>query len=353
MVQRTDPEIKKIRLEKWLKNKLPSAENISITGIEKAKGGYGSEIHFFDLNWQESGQEYTEHVLIREESKVFKVFPEFHLDREFNTMRSLEDSDVPVPRMFWLETDESVLGARFYIMGKVDGEVLDPQQFGDEPAGPLWEATPNERRNMWRQVMETMVKINTIDCAKLGLFYPGAPQSGAEVMDHQFKFYRYMAEWAKVEPRQLIEAAFKWFEDNKFEPRHISLCWGDARPGNIMYRDGEIVGVLDWDMTNIGTPEIELAWFLAVDWLTGDKDSSIAKGRWDGVPEREETIQMYQSALGRDLENLFYHEAFAFLKLGIIYYRVVTNIPGIPPDTVWDIPPLNKLANMLGLEKHL
>jgi aminoglycoside phosphotransferase (APT) family kinase protein len=349
MVQRTDPQIKRTQLEAWFRGKLPAAESISVGPLEKAPGGYGSEIHFFDLNWRESGQEHMKHLLIREESMVFRVFPEFHLDREFNTMRALEGSDVPVPRMFWLETDDSVLGAPFYIMGKVDGEVLDPQQFGDEPAGPLWEATPNERRNIWRQVMQVMARINTVDCAQLGLFYPGAPQTGAEVLDHQMDFYRNMAEWAKVEPRPLIEAAFQWFDDNRVEPRHVSLCWGDARPGNLMYRDGEIVAVLDWDMTHIGTPEIDLAWFLAVDWLTGD--SSIAKGRWEGIPVREETIQMYQSALGRELENLFYYEAFALLKLGIIFWRVIKNIPGIPPDYSPDVPPLTKMANMLGLER--
>ena len=351
MVQRTDPQLKRAQLETWFRGKLPAAESISVGPLEKAPGGYGSEIHFFDLNWRESGQEHLEHLLIREESLVFRVFPEFHLDREFNTMRSLADSGVPVPRMFWFEADDSVVGAPFYIMGRVDGEVLDGQQFGDQPAGPLWEATPDGRREMWRQVMETMARINSVDCAQLGLFYPGAPQTGAEVLDHQIEFYRNMAEWAKVEPRQLIEAAFKWFDDNRFEPRHVSLCWGDARPGNLIYRDGEIAGVLDWDMTHIGTPEIDLAWFLAVDWLTGD--SAIGKGRWEGIPRREETIQMYRDALGRELENLFYHEAFAFLKLGIIYWRVVKALPGIPPEYIPDVPPLAKVANMLGLASLL
>lgn len=349
MVQRTDPHIKRAQLEAWFRSKLPAAESISVGPLEKAPGGLASEIHFLDLNWWESGQEYTEHLLIREESKVFRVFPEFHLDREFNAMRALEGSSVPVPRMFWLENDESVIGAPFYIMGKIDGEVLDPQQIGDEPAGPLWEATPSERCEMWRQVLETMARIHTIDCAQFGPLYPGAPQTGADVLDQQIDFYRNMAEWAKVEPRPLIEVAFKWFDDNRFEPRHVSLCWGDARPGNLMYRDGEIVGVLDWDMTHIGSAEIDLAWFLAVDWLTCD--STIAKGRWEGIPGREETIQMYEEALGRELENLFYHEAFAFLKLGIIFWRVIKNIPGIPPDYNPDNQPLVKMANMLGLER--
>ena len=123
MVQRTDPEAKRTKLETWLRNKLPSAENISVSQMEKTAGGYGSEIHFFDLSWQEGGQVMKEKLVIREEPKAFRVFHTYHTAREFTTIKSLQDSDVPVPKMYWLETDESVLSAPFYIMERVDGEI--------------------------------------------------------------------------------------------------------------------------------------------------------------------------------------------------------------------------------------
>ena len=125
MVQRTDPQAKRAALEAWLGDRLPAAESVSVSPLVKAAGGYGSEIHFFDLTWREAGRERTEKLLVREEPMVFRVFPEFHLAREFTTMKSLEKSDIPVPRMFWLETDAEVLGAPFYIMGKGEGDVLD------------------------------------------------------------------------------------------------------------------------------------------------------------------------------------------------------------------------------------
>ena len=347
MVQRTDPQAKRAKLEAWLRNKLPSAENITVSPLVKAAGGYGSEIHFFDASWQEGGKENRERLVIREEPMVFRVFPEYDLAREYKTMKSLQDSEVPVPKMYWLETDGSVLGAPFYVMGKVDGEVLDPQQFGDEPSGPLYEASPEGRRGMCCQALEVMAKINTVDCANLGLSYVGAPKSGTDALDEQMSFYHRMAEWAEVEPRSLLDDAFNWFDKNRFEPEHVSLCWGDARLGNLIYRDGDIVAVLDWDMTHIGIAETDLAWFLALGWLTNE--SGLRGARWEGLPGREETIQVYENALGRKLENLFYHEAFAFLRLGIIFWRVVKSMPGIPPEYIPDNPPLSKLANMLGL----
>ncbi|MCJ7522585.1 MAG: phosphotransferase family protein [Dehalococcoidia bacterium] len=348
MVQRTDPQAKRERLEAWLSNKLPSAESVTVSELVKAAGGYGSEIHFFDASWREGGQESTEQFVIREEPKVFRVFPEYNLAREYETMKSLQDSDVPVPRLFWLETDESVLGAPFYVMEKVDGEVLDPQQFGDEPGGPLYKASPEGRHRMCCQGIEIMARINTVDCADIGLSYAGAPESSADAIDKQMSFYRRMADWAEVQPRSLLDGAFEWFDKNRFEPGHMSLCWGDARLGNLLYRDGEIAAVIDWDMSHIGIAETDLAWFLALNWLTNE--SGLRGERWEGLPGREETVRIYENALGRKLENLFYHEAFAFLRLGIIFWRVVKSIPGIPPEYIPENPPLSRLADMLDLE---
>src|SRR5262245_8523497 len=53
-----------------------------------------------------------------------KLLPSAHaVDREFRVMAALKDSDVPVPRMRALCSDESVIGTMFYVMDHVDGRV--------------------------------------------------------------------------------------------------------------------------------------------------------------------------------------------------------------------------------------
>ena len=39
-------------------------------------------------------------------------------------------------------------------------------------------------------------------------------------------------------------------------------CWGDARIGNMIFRDGRCVAVLDWEMATLGPPQMDLGWFL-------------------------------------------------------------------------------------------
>ncbi len=351
MVERTDPVEKRARLEAWLRTKLPHAEDLALSPLDKAAGGFGSEIHFIDLKWRERGEEKTLRLVMREEPVVLRVFPEYNIAAEFHTMRCLENTGIPVPKMYWLEEDKDVIGVPFYVMERIDGEVLDPQQPGEEPMGPLYEATPEGRGKIFRQAIEVIAKINSVNWKSLEIPCLPAPKSGIEALDRHIAFYEGMAKWAAVEPRALIDAALEWFKKNRFEPKHVGLCWGDARLGNLMYREGRVVGVLDWDMVHTSAAESDLAWLLAVDWLS--QDVGLRGPRWDGVPDREEIMRCYESVAGRSLENFFYHEAFAMLRLGIIFWRVIKAMPGIPPDFAPDVPPLRKLANMLKMEDKL
>jgi len=351
MVQRTDAESKRAKLQTWLTSKLPSAQGLSISPLVKAKSGYGSEIHFFELRWREAGREHIEELVIREEPMVLRVFPAYDMGKEFHTMRCLKDSDVPVPKMHWLELDDKVLGAPFFVMGKVEGEIIDPQQIGEEAQGPLWESTPEGRGKIWHQAIEVIANINTIDWERLRLTFFGVKKKGTDALDRQIAFYERMAEWAGVRPKPFLDSAFAWFKKNRFEPKNVSLCWGDARLGNMMYYKGKVSAALDWDMTHMGAAEDDLAWLLAVDWL--NSESGLRGPRWEGVPEREEIIGLYERASGRKLENFSYHEAFAMLKLGIIFWRVIKTMPGVPPDFAPHNPPLENLGNMLGIDYSL
>jgi aminoglycoside phosphotransferase (APT) family kinase protein len=345
VVQRTDPEAKRLRLEAWLRTKLPAAESLSVGPLEKATSGYASEIHFFDLRWWEGDREKTEQLVIREAPTELQVHPDYDVGAQFNIMRCLEGSSVPMPRTCWLEEDDVVLGAPFFIMEKVDGEILDPRQPGEEPRGPLCEASPDQRGRMWRQAIEVIANVNTVDWERRGLSFLGVPRNGTDALDRQIAHYERMWRWGGVEPQSLLDAAFAWFRGNRFEAGHVSLCWGDARLGNMMYRDGRIVAVLDWDMAHLGAPEADIAWLLAIEWLSNEATGT----RWEGVPDREEIIRCYEIMAGRRLQNFDYHEAFALLRLSILFCRVISTMPGIPPDfeASADLPPVRRLCEML------
>jgi aminoglycoside phosphotransferase (APT) family kinase protein len=351
MTSRMGSEDKQAKLTEWLKTKLPQADELSITPLERVRGGYASRIRFFDLNWREGGQEKIEKLVLRQGPRTPP--PGYDLALQFHTLRCLEASDVPAPKTYWLEEDEEVLGSSFFIMGKVEGEILDPQVPGQKPWGLLYDASPAKRTDMWKQAVEVIGRIHNLDWEHLGFSLLGVPKNRIDAIDRQITWYEKMARWAGVEPAPFLEAAFNWFKNNRFEPESISLCWGDARPGNLMYRNGKLAAVLDWDMANIGAPETDLAWFLAIDWMASEECAGLRVPRWDGLPEREETIRYYESVTGRKLDNFFYYETFALLAMGIIFSLVLKDLSGIPPEYVAPQVAFRKVANMLDIEGSL
>jgi aminoglycoside phosphotransferase (APT) family kinase protein len=90
-----------------------------------------------------------------------------------------------------------------------------------------------------------------------------------------------------------------------------SLCWGDARLGNVLFLDdGSIGALLDWELASIGPPEMDLGWYLALDRLT----TKVIGQKVPGFLERDEAISRYQHHLGRAVEHLDWHEIFALVR---------------------------------------
>jgi aminoglycoside phosphotransferase (APT) family kinase protein len=74
-------------------------------------------------------------------------------------------------------------------------------------------------------------------------------------VDRQIEFLKRAARAAEVEREPLLNAVFDWLDTNKCAAKQICLCWGDARLGNMLYADGKIAAVLDWDLVHLGDPE--------------------------------------------------------------------------------------------------
>ena len=96
--------------------------------VSPTSSGFSNETLLFDLAWSEGGHAKSEKLVVRIQPIGYQVFPEYDLGLQFRTMQLLATTDVPVPRMLWLEPeDKSIFGAPFYVMAYVDGLVLRDQ----------------------------------------------------------------------------------------------------------------------------------------------------------------------------------------------------------------------------------
>src|SRR5271163_3328880 len=125
-------------MSRWLSTQLPGGTTPDVTvesGVDST--GMSSETIVLTACWQQDGQPIEQKLVARvaPTAKDVQVFPTYRLDHQFEVMRKVgELTDVPVPRVRWLETTGDVLGTPFFVMDYVDGVVppdVMPYTFGN------------------------------------------------------------------------------------------------------------------------------------------------------------------------------------------------------------------------------
>lgn len=331
---------------------MPGAEDVHVTGVTPPEAtGFSSDTLIFNASWNERGQPREKGLVARVRPTGYAIFPEYDIALQYNVVKALgEHTDIPVPGVHWLEQDESVLGAPFYVMDKVEGRIP-----GDNPpyhaAGWVTEVEPGERAALWWDGLDVLARIHQLDWKKLGFDFLDRKQFGAAGLDQQLNYYEHYFEWARRGRNQPIAAAaFDWLKKNRPPSPHLGLCWGDSRIGNMIFKGGRCMAVLDWEMVTLGDPIQDLAW-----WLFLDRHNSEGYGlaRLEGFPTREETVERYTALTGRSLDDLGYYEIFAGFRFAVIMMRVaqmMIEYEVLPPDSTLETDNIvtQLLARLLG-----
>jgi aminoglycoside phosphotransferase (APT) family kinase protein len=330
---------------------MPQAEEVAVSDVVRSGAGFSNVSIAFRLSWREAGESRSSNLLLRGEVRSNPVYPDSKLERQFRVMACLAGTDVPVPRVFWLEKDTAILGFPFYIMGKIEGQV--PSEFPPYHSfGLCYDATPAQRAKMWWGTLEAIAKIHKLDWRTLGLSFLGEPADPGAALERELTYWSGYFEWARGERQPVLEAVREWLRKNRCTPERVTLSWGDARlPNTIFAADGSVAGVLDWDMAALGDPEWDLTFMITLDWLLSE---GTFVPRLEGFPTREETIARYEELTGWKVKNFFYNEVFATYRAGVIILRVQKNLlkmgielPG--DDPLRDNMCTRRLADLLGL----
>jgi aminoglycoside phosphotransferase (APT) family kinase protein len=340
------------RLTSWFAGKMPQASGLALSPLQRPGGGSSNKTFFAELRFRQDGAMRVENLVIRWVPRGFNLFPKYDMKEQFRLMEQLEKTAIPVPRTRWFEEDEAVLGVPFYIVDQVPGWIP-----GDFPpyhvAGPLYEATPAAKVKVWQAAVDTMAKIHTLDWERAGLGLLGVPEGGTDSLERLIAYYEKMLRMNEETPPPILAEARDWLRANAYVPKHLSLCWGDARMANLIYSDDAVRAVLDWEMAFIGDPESDLGWFIHLDWALSDGHPYSPSARLAGLPGTKETIDYYERVTNRKVENFFYHEVFATWRLAVVCTRVekIQKYSSLSKKTpgylTW--PHFEQLRNLLGL----
>jgi aminoglycoside phosphotransferase (APT) family kinase protein len=229
-----------------------------------------------------------------------------------------------VPHVRWVELDRKWLGTPFLVMRRIDGEAppdLPPYVFG----GWMMDASPEQRAQLQSASVSIVAKLHEITPQTHDLAFLAQPAHGASALDQQLGYQRWYYEWARDGVTYpLIERTLRWLDANRPDEGPTVLNWGDARIGNMLYRDFEPVAVLDWEMATIGPAEIDIAWMVFLHRFFNDLAE---KFELPGIPDfmrRDDVARAYEQMTGRPVRALEWFEVFAALRFAVVSIRTST-----------------------------
>ena len=313
-----DPEVTAKAVATWLEGVVAGAHDVRISNLcAPPTSGFSNETILADASWTDAdGQRRTDELVVRVKPTGYKVFMESDFDLQHRLLGVLDrDSPVPVPPLLFVEPDPGPLGAPFFVMRKVAGNAApDRPPYNEE--GWLADATPEHRRLVWRSAIDALVAVHNIPPETVAFL--AKPELGPTGFDQIFEYWRRSFAWAAHgDEFRIAAAALDWMESNLPADRPTSLSWGDARIGNMLFEDGQVRAVVDWEMLSLGGAEMDLGW-----WLFLDQFHSFDVPRLEGLGSRAETIELWEAGTGRAATNLDWYEVFAGFRFAIVLMRI-------------------------------
>jgi len=171
------------------------------------------------------------------------------VDREFRVQKALAETAVPVPEMYVLCEDESIINSMFYVMEEVQGYCFDSPQLPDQ--------SPRSRWGMMDEMNRVLAAIHNVDIRAVGLAdYGPTGNYYRRQIDRWSKQYRA----SQTKNIADMEALITWLDQNiPADDGQRSLVHGDYRLDNLLFHKGKCVAVLDWELSTIGHPYADLA----------------------------------------------------------------------------------------------
>ncbi|NND66046.1 MAG: phosphotransferase family protein [Halioglobus sp.] len=237
--------------------------------------------------------------------------------REFQVIDALTGSGARVPELLAACDDSEVMGAPFYVMRFIEGEVIRrklPYQYIDSPES---QATIGE------ELVDALVELHAFDWRGSAIEQLANPE---HFLERQVE--RWLQQLEGYRSRELpgVDEVAGWLERNRPAEGELTVMHGDYKTDNAMFSKAlppRILSLVDFEMTTVGDPLIDLAWAM-IFWPEEGNLIAIAAPGGEGGMAAEYCqspavlINRYAAATGRDLSNFQWYQAFAAWKLGIV-----------------------------------
>lgn len=258
--------------------------------------------------------------------------------REARVLTALNGTSVPHPHCFGSCADPEVIGVPFYVMERVEGwaaELRDGRIYHRAP----FDKAPDEAGIAYAMV-DGLIELAKVDYRAVGLEGFGKPDNylarQVDRWEGQIRSYPqlYGSEW-----RELPGFAYArdWLRGNVPGGFHAGIIHGDVGTPNALFafdKPARLTALIDWELSTIGDPLIDLAWFTGR-FRHAERPDEIGENvlyNSANFPTRQELARHYAAGTGRDMANFVYYCVLAAYKGGcILEYKVAQSSAGILP----------------------
>ena len=230
--------------------------------------------------------------------------------REARLLSALAPTAVRSPEVLAVCDDPGVIGAPFYVMERIVGEVIT-----DSVPDAL--DSPEQHSRIADELIDALVELHATDWVGAGLEGFGKPTG---YLERQLR--RFNGLWEHNRTRELpqVEEVGGWLASRIPDSPPATIVHGDYRLGNTMFAAGapaRLIAIFDWEMATIGDPLADVG-YMMLHWRQADDDDSKfalqSVTALPGFPSRRELVTLYEQRSGRSIDHLDWYVTLAYWK---------------------------------------
>lgn len=322
-----DLDATRARLQTWLAE-VRGLHGVSVSSLEVPQSaGMVNDTFVFEAAWTAAGGPVTARLVCRAEPMGYSNLQSNDVLAQARTLEALARvPGLPVPRVVATEADPRWLERPFYVMEALPG-VAAPDFPPYTLRGWLFDMAPDEQRHVYRQAIESLAAVHRVDPWAIGLGHLDRRVDGETALGSQLRRFREFHLWGSDGTTYaVLERAYAWLVEHfPADDTRALVNWNDGRLGNMLFEDGTLRALLDWELIELGPPEVDLAWFLWHDrFMSRSLGTQIAGRPVDplpGAPTRAEAVEWYTAAAGQPTRDLSWYEMFAAYRMGVYLMR--------------------------------
>jgi len=242
------------------------------------------------------------------------------MKREFDVLSKLSIVYQPAPKPLIYCDDESVTGSEFYLMERRHGLIIR----GKSPE--VLENSTDLQKKVVKSFIENLADLHALNYKKIGLETLGKPEGYAQRQVEGWT-KRYLN--AKTDEHAELEKSIEWLNANIPESHGATLVHNDYKFDNVMLNPHdltEIVAVLDWEMTTVGEPLMDLGTSLGY-WMSKEVVAELLNMPFNPRVlmeniSRAELVEIYAEKSGRDVSNILFYYVFGTFKIAAIAQQI-------------------------------